>query len=304
VKALALLALALSAPSTAQTPPTFPSGVRLVELDVAVTRDGRPVPGLAASDFDVRDSGVRQTVEVVARGEAPVQAILLLDTSASVGGEKLRQLTRAAKAFLAGLLPRDRVTVLDFSYRVRLLGESGVSPASAAAALERLEASGPTALLDAVFAATALADSRQGRPVLLVFSDGDDRLSWLPERHVLEAARETDMVVHAVGFTAVRETKPDWLSRRPDWRPRLEGSPGFLARLTHETGGAVWHADAPEGLEAAFLSVLQEVRERYLLRYEPAGVPAGGFHPVEVRVPGQGLTVRCRSGYRADSSDR
>ena len=54
----------LATAAAAQEPPRFPSEVRVVELDVAVTRNGRPEPGLTAADFDVRDAGAPQTVEL------------------------------------------------------------------------------------------------------------------------------------------------------------------------------------------------------------------------------------------------
>ena len=295
----ALLALLASA-AAAQEPPRFPSEVRLVELDVAVTRDGRPVKGLSAADFDVRDAGAPRTVELVARARSRVHAILLLDTSESVAGDKIRQLVTAARAFVEGLPPDDAVTLLAFSYRVRLLGEIGRPPAQAAAALGRLSAGGTTAIFDAVAAATVLADTRRGRPVVLVFSDGDDRLSWLRERDAIETARQADVVVHAVGFTPPVTRRRDPFLRLPNERLELAGSPGFLSRLAEATGGRLWFADAPEGLSAAFLSVLEELRERYLLRFEPAGGPAGGWHPVEVRVRGKDLAVRCRPGYQAE----
>ncbi len=289
------MALVLAASlALAQEPPRFPSEVSFVEVDVAVTRDGRPVRGLGAADFELRDASVPQTVELVSRARSRAQAILLLDTSQSVAGEKLLRLGASARAFLQGLGPEDTATLLAFSYRVRLLGEAGLPPAAAAAGLDRLAAGGPTALVDAVAAATALADPRRGRPVLLVFSDGDDRLSWLPERQVIDAARQADVVIHAIGFTPPRAGAP-----LPHETLRLAGSPDFLERLTSATGGRLWYADAPQGLGAAFLSVLEEVRERYLLRYEPRGVPSGGFHPLDVRVPGRGVTVRHRPGYQA-----
>jgi VWFA-related protein len=294
------VALALVASSVrAQQPPQFPSEVRLVELDVAVTRDNRPAPGLAAADFEVKDSGVPQTVELVERSRARVHAILLLDTSDSMSGEKLQRLTQAARTFVLGLASDDAVTLLSFSYRVRILGETADSPANAGAALARLAAGGTTALVDATSAALALADPRRGRSLVLVFSDGDDRLSWTTARQALDAAHQSDVVVHAIGFAAARAGGRDRMGPLPNQALRLEGAPGFLERLTQATGGRLWFADTPGELGAAFQSVLEEVRQRYLLRYEPKGVPPGGWHPLEVQVRGRGLAVRCRPGYEA-----
>ena len=299
-RATAALALALAAAAVRaqqQQPPSFPSEVNTVELDVAVTRDSRPAAGLTAADFEVKDAGVAQTVELVERSRARVHAILLLDTSESVAGEKLERLTQAAREFVEGLSPDDAVTLLAFSYRVRVLGEPADSPANAAAQLEHLAAGGTTALVDAAAAAMTLAEPRRGRPLVLIFSDGDDRVSWTTPRQALDAARHSDVVVHAVGFAPARAGARDRMGPLPSQALRLEGAPGFLERLTQSTGGRLWFADTPRDLGAVFQSVLDEVRERYLLRYEPKGVSPGGWHPLEVRVRERGLVARCRPGY-------
>ena len=103
-----------------QQPPTFSTGVELVYVDVFVSHDGRPVGGLTAADFEVLDDGAPQTIELVLREQRPLYAILLLDTSGSVAGEKLDQLRSAARAFLEDLGKDDRAVLLTFSHEVRL----------------------------------------------------------------------------------------------------------------------------------------------------------------------------------------
>ncbi|MFN8093991.1 MAG: VWA domain-containing protein [Vicinamibacteria bacterium] len=81
----ALLALAASSPAAqAPRPPVFSSDVGLVEVPVVVTdRDGRPVPDLAADDFEVRERDVPQAIAAfervwlpapIADGGSPVPA--------------------------------------------------------------------------------------------------------------------------------------------------------------------------------------------------------------------------------------
>ena len=61
---LLLVAVLASAQSRAEPPPTFPSRVELVRLDVVVVdREGRPVEGLTAADFQVEENGRPRTVE-------------------------------------------------------------------------------------------------------------------------------------------------------------------------------------------------------------------------------------------------
>ena len=59
------LALVAAACPQAPPPPTFTVGVEGVYVDVFVTDGSRPVAGLTASDFALKDNGVRQPVELV-----------------------------------------------------------------------------------------------------------------------------------------------------------------------------------------------------------------------------------------------
>ena len=68
---------------------TFTSRVDAVRVDVLVTADGQPVKGLRAADFDIRDNGVRQHVDLVSFEEIPLNVVLALDMSGSVTQEGL-----------------------------------------------------------------------------------------------------------------------------------------------------------------------------------------------------------------------
>src|SRR5262245_957760 len=113
-----------AAEGPAQHPPEFRSSVEAVYVDVFVTRDGRPVPGLEASSFEVKDNGVRQSVKRVAAESVPLHAVLVFDTSSSLSGPRLHALKAAGDAFLAGLRPSDEVALVGFSEEVAWLAAS------------------------------------------------------------------------------------------------------------------------------------------------------------------------------------
>ncbi len=304
----------------AQEVPTFPTGVESVYVDVWVGHGATPVPGLVASDFEVKDEGVPQRVELVDASSVPLHAVLVLDTSASVAGRPLEALKAAARAFLGGLGPDDRATLLTFSHIRRLRGPLASDPARAALALDTLSASGTTALRDAVFTGLKLVDPLRGRTVLMVFSDGGDRVSWLREDAVEAAARETDVTIYVVDSSGRSDkvyvvdasmnlpfnanarsggpASPD-LNRGRTRSPifgKHETVP-FLRHLTEETGGEVFTAEGSDRLDESFLGVLARVKNRYLLRYEPTGVKAGGWHRLDVRLRDKRGEVRARRGY-------
>src|SRR5688572_6965999 len=76
-----VLSLILMAILAQQAPPTFKSGVSLVTVDVSVLdREGRPVEGLGAEDFEVKLDGrvypvkVASFVQIATRRVAAVGA--------------------------------------------------------------------------------------------------------------------------------------------------------------------------------------------------------------------------------------
>jgi Mg-chelatase subunit ChlD len=114
-----LLLLLAGAQEPRPARPSFGAEVEVVQVDVAVSRKGRAILGLTAEAFEVRDNGVVQDVELVSAGEMPLSVVLVLDTSASVAGEKLKRLRGAAGALLDGLAPGDLAALITFSQMVR-----------------------------------------------------------------------------------------------------------------------------------------------------------------------------------------
>jgi VWFA-related protein len=273
----------------AQELPVFSSAVEVVRVDVSVLRDGQPVVGLQAGDFEVRDNGVPQSIEIVGdpRGAAggvgkQVDVVLALDTSDSVRGRPLTQLKTAAHALLDILRPDDSFSLLTFSSQVQLAVSPADSRERAHQVVDATQAQLNTSLYDAAFAALLTADARRGRPLALVLSDGEDHGSWLKPEQVLRAAEGSELVVDVV-FT----------QRMGDERQ------AFLRELAATTGGQEWRADYDQ-LRDALLKALEEFRSRYTLRYERQGVARAGWHEFDIRVRRPGVKVRARSGYAVD----
>src|SRR5207248_9352388 len=147
--------------SVAQTqpPPVYKSLVDAVQVDVEVTRRNRPVAGLAAADFELRDSGVPQQIQAMAIEELPLHLLLVLDTSSSMRGEPLDHLKQAAHAAIGSLRSKDRVALVTFSHVIQLGQPWAEDGASITKAIDAVQAEGSTALYDAAYAAIGL---RQG----------------------------------------------------------------------------------------------------------------------------------------------
>ena len=64
--------------------PTFRSSTLAVRVDVLVTDGHKPVAGLTARDFDLRDNGVAQSIELVDTADLPVNVLDLRSIPAAV----------------------------------------------------------------------------------------------------------------------------------------------------------------------------------------------------------------------------
>ena len=266
-------------PDTRQQP-TFSSKLEAVRVDVLVTDRGAVVPGLSPADFEVRDNGVLQTVDLASFERIPLNVFLALDASDSVSGERLTHLLNAGRALLERLAKDDRSSLLTFSQAVNVRQALTGDIDRVRRALDDVEPSGDTALVDATYTATMLEPSDGGRSLLLVFSDGLDTASWLTPEGALDSVKRSDMVVYGVTARGPEESK-------------------FLQDLSEVTGGATLRIESTKDLSAAFVKILDEFRQRYLISYSPTGVASDGWHRLDVRVKNRRVTVKARAGYQA-----
>lgn len=302
---LAVAAIAVAAVSgpDAVARQTFRAGVDAVRVDVLVTDDGRPVTGLAASDFELRDSGVVQEIGAVDVEDVPVTLTMVLDVSESVEGEPLERLRGAITAADEALSADDRLSLVTFSDRLDLQAPASEDRARVRERARAVKAGGATALYDATLAALLMRPRTEGRMVMLVFSDGGDTSSWLDPRTVITAAQRSDVVIYGVTLRQqveqrnLREARQNQFER--DWFHEAPAGFGrhFLPLLAADTGGSVLVAEGSERLRDTFVRVVSELKSRYVLSYTPRGVEQGGWHPIELRLKGRRAEITARRGY-------
>jgi VWFA-related protein len=293
------IVLALSA-LAGQEPLRFPSQVDNVYVDAFVTHKGKPVTGLTAENFEIRDNGMRQQVRLVSLDAVPVTVLLVFDTSASVAGEALGHLKAAGHAVLDGLRPGEQAALVTFNQEVVVRVPPDADLARVREELDRIRARAATALYDAAYVGFALP-VRGTRSVIVLFSDGEDNSSWLEAEEVQAAAVRTDALLQVVGTTQ----SVDEVHRRlrgetptgPEIRHVRSSRVDDLRRIAESTGGRFWQAERTEHLKDTFTRILGEMRTRYLLTYQPTGVERGGEHRLEVRLRGAKGKVRSRDGY-------
>ena len=272
--------------------------VELQQLYVTATdRDGHRVLDLAEKDFRVLDDGKPQGLSTFAGGDVAITATLLLDSSESMRGERLDAARRGARAFLDGLRDRDEACLMLFSDRLLERTPFTAELAPLHASLDAAQAYGETAINDHLFMALQLLDERQGRRVVVLFTDGADLDSVLDIEDVAWKARRSQALIYWLrlddGSSAQASFSTAWRDSEGN-RRQVDG----LERLVERSGGRVERiADAGQ-IEAAFAGIVAELREQYVLGYQPADPRNdGSWREVEVRTMRAGVELRARGGY-------
>lgn len=279
--ASAFVALALLAgPKITAEQATFSSRTVAVRVDVLATDNGKPVGGLTADDFELLDDNVPQQIEALNAGDLPVNAVIALDVSASTEGQAMADLVDAGDALIRALKPEERASLTTFSEVVVPRVPLTTDHALVRNALSHVGAGGLTAIIDGVFTAMMTAQSEDGRPLVVVFTDGLDTISWMRDADLLNATKRASAVIYTVATGPARQ-----------WQ--------FLKDLATATGGRAIALGSAKNLQAEFLRILTEFRSRYVLSFSPKGVSDTGYHQLTVRSKKRGVVVTARPGYTA-----
>lgn len=320
-----------------QPPPrsgqTFRTGTDVVMVDVSVRDGGKAVTGLTANDFVLTDNGVRQQIDSVEATAVPIDLTLVVDVSGDPNAAWTAPLTPAA----VGEIVRNEVTpiasLLRPTDRLRVLASDTyvqqAVPMANVSALPplRIEGGGLSSLYDTLTAALLQPVEPARRHVVVARSKGLDSLSSMEAVAVREVAERSDALFHLVVMETAFDNEASFRAfqcanmgfcwpNRTVWVPhrrRLVG-PRPLHTLLREgqtlaagaeaTGGALHQAQmlTEPTLGGTFKKAFEDFRNSYVLRYTLQGVPAGGWHNIEVTVPrARGYAIKARKGYLVET---
>lgn len=273
----------------------------LQQLYVLVTAFGKRVLNLEKRDFEVLDEGERQEILTFARGDVPLTAVVLVDSSLSMQGPRLAAAQAGAQAFFAGMRALDEGKL--FLYNDRSVVSTPFTNVGEVllAGLAGAKAAGGTTTNDHLYMALKLLERRQGRRVVVLLSDGLDAHSVLSAGDVLFKARQSQALVYWIrlwdGAGGGTNELPPLFSawRNAAWyRDQLR----VLAEVVEQSGGRVQVVKEIAEIGPAFQEVLHELRDQYVLGYYPTRQQNDGrWHTVQVKVARRGVEVRTREGY-------
>jgi Ca-activated chloride channel family protein len=268
--------------------------LELQQLFVTVTRQGETADALSRSDFAVVDRAEPQTLVTFERGDVPLTAVVLVDTSESMRGGELEIAVESTRGFIDGMEPLDQAMLLLFSDQIVRVTSMTSYQDVLSSALTNVTARSGTALNDHLYVAFKLLERRQGRRVIIVLSDGLDSASVLSMRQVLSTADRSQSLVYWLRLpTPGVAHSSAWKDSEGFRKERLA-----FEKIVRQRGGQIIELSGVENAAAAFAKVLEELRGQYVLGYYPTSRSDDAtWHPVRVRVRGAGLKVRTQTGY-------
>ena len=303
--ALAFLAVASTAlvPARAQAPrtPSFGTGIEIINLNLSVT-DARSnfVVDLAQPDFAVFEDGIRQDLSLFTHENLPISLVVMIDCSASME-DKLTTAQAAAVRFTKTLRPQDLAQIVQFNDRATTLQPFTNDLDALDTAIRKTEASGPTALHNALYVALKdlMRDKKAAelrRRAIVLLSDGEDTASLVTDDQVIELAKKSEINIYAI---SIRQNRP-----QDRMRQAFSQAEYLVNTLTRETGGRAYFPTSLGELDQVYDRIAEELRTLYSIGYVSSNARRDGkWRRIVVRVPErEGLTIRHKLGYYAPAS--
>jgi VWFA-related protein len=279
----------------------------LISIPVSVMdRDGKYIPDLGKEDFRIWEDGAEQQVAYFASTEKPFTVVLMIDTSGSTRF-KLQEIQNAAIAFVEQLRPDDRVMVVSFNDKIKVLSHATNDRNVLRQAILRTERGSGTRLFDAVDQVINKELIRvEGRKAIVLFTDGVDTTSRSGRYYyTMRDVEESGALVYPIKYDTYSDlgiTDPASASgsggvRYGTTRAEYERGDRYLRDLARVSGARVYDA-GQNNFNYAFRKVAEELRRQYSVGYYPKKIPqSGDRRNIKVRVNQPQLVVRTRDSY-------
>lgn len=293
--AVALCAIVLGAGAVVAGQKTFRSQVDLVHFGVVVTdKQGAPITGLIAEDFEIKEEGKPQAIKFFAAGSPenapPLHIGFLLDTSGSME-EDIRDVRTAAIKFLNAMEQAVDITLVDFDTDVRVARYESHDYARLIERIRGRKTNGYTALYDALGVYLAGTTEQTGQNVLIMYTDGGDTRSTLTLNDVVDVLRSADVTVYVVGYLEHQGSSAQTAQRME------------LSRFAQMTGGLALFPTNVKEVDKMYEKIEREIAARYSLGYTSSDPRTNGaWRSVDIRLKRpdlKGVRLRTREGYFA-----
>lgn len=292
---------------------TVKIGTQLVNVLFSVQdKQNRYINDLKQEEIQILENGQAQEIFVFKKElDLPLTMAILVDVS---GSEQytLPILKDAGGRFIDSVIRfgKDTAAVIKFEGEPTIMQDLTSNPARVRRGLDQIEFIAPppvsvfggptppinggsrqggTSLYDSVYATCADMLARQpGRKTIVLLTDGVDTTSRMKIGDAIDEALKSEVVIYSIG---VGDTG------------NFSINEGALKKLSESTGGRAFIPKGRRDLENAFVQLEQDMRQQYLLAYEPKNdTPDGAFRKLEIKLSNRNvkdLKIRHRKGYYA-----
>jgi tight adherence protein B len=269
--ALAAVALLASAATVAAPAAAAPGPVSISSIEV---KSGKLVGLLGTSGGATIDpaltidlAGKTYSVDAIASGQgSPVSrtAMLVVDTSGSMGTSGMATVRAAVAAFLRSVPGDVRVGLVSFSGTAKLNLAPTTDQGKVQSAVNALKADGETALYDAVAMAVQTLGTKGERSILLLSDGGDTASKAATQASAVASLKSAKVRAEAVSFKS------------------SEGDTAALQQFASAGGGKVVSAANAGAVQSAFTSAAKTLASQLSFSLPlPEGV--SGVQNVKVR---------------------
>jgi VWFA-related protein len=292
---------------------TIKIGTQLVNVLFSVQdKQNRYINDLKQEDVEILENGQPQQIFSFKKEfDLPLTMAILVDVS---GSEQytLPILKDAGGRFIDSVIRtgKDTAAVIKFDGEPTIMQELTSNPARVRRGLDQIEfvgappagvfggatppinggsRQGGTSIHDSIYATCADMLARQpGRKTIILLTDGEDTTSRLKIGDAIDEALKAEVVIYCIGIGDTGH---------------YSVNEGVLKKLSESTGGRAFVPKGRRDLEEAFTQLERDLRQQYLLAYEPKNdTPDGTFRKLEIRLANRStkdLKIRHRKGYYA-----
>ncbi len=274
--------------------------VNLVMVDATVkTKSGQIMANLKKEDFELREDGVPQKIDIFSRDELPLSVALVLDLSDSIG-PFLGPLREAANTALSALKPEDEVALFTFSTEAELRVPFTKDKSLLAQQINAFKVGGATNINDGIFVAAQylLNAPQKGRKVIILISDdvGTDA-GGQGTRDIVTETIAADSVLYNLKIPGYN---PPGTLFYAGMVPGLVN----IHKVVDQTGGEIFNVPDVAHLDTVFRALIERIKTRYTVGYYTEANGANGKpHKLDVRLAssfgkkGRDYVVLAKSGY-------
>jgi len=276
-------------PGTGKLPPAaISTSVDMVSMQVLVSdNNGNVITGLRPENFTIYEDGVKQEITHFSPMEANVTVVMLVEFSKR-NEMFLYDVYNAMYGFVNTLRPGDWTAVVGYDMRTTIFSDFTQNKNEVYKALRQfaIPSWDESNISDAVIEMIERTQEIEGKVAILLISSGLDTFSRHTYQQALDACKESNASVYAIGIGRFVRDYYDSLGRiRPSTNIDFLMGDNRLKSFADYSGGAAFFPRYSTELPSIFNNISTALRSQYSIGYVSTNTKKDGkFRNVKVEV--------------------